>query len=125
MVDISSESDVDSRVSVTSSTLRLIGLEAYPANEASSAAPVTPTSTPTSTPPHTPVHTTSWTRPIRIDSIRPHIHPTDEAEPSGHPHVPPYGTSSYHQPSRPFSPSPPHVTCHTPIKSITSESGVI
>ncbi|MFS7968923.1 hypothetical protein Hanom_Chr09g00803151 [Helianthus anomalus] len=66
VVDISSDSDADSRVSVTSSALRVVGLEAYPTDDTSSAAPVTstpapqptPTSAPTSTPLHTPVHTT-------------------------------------------------------------------
>ncbi|KAJ0922579.1 hypothetical protein HanPSC8_Chr05g0205531 [Helianthus annuus] len=130
VVDISSDSyldsDTDSRESVTSSVLWAVGLEAYPADDdAMSAAPTTPSlaSTPTDTPAHTPAHAisdgssqppipigpTSWVRRVRFASFFPHTHPTDEGEPSGHPHIPPHEMSPHYQPSRPFPPSPPHV----------------
>ncbi|MFS7952883.1 hypothetical protein Hanom_Chr07g00612131 [Helianthus anomalus] len=50
VVDISSDSDSDSRESVTSSTLRAVGLEAYPTDDASSVGPATPTPPPPSSP---------------------------------------------------------------------------
>ncbi|MFS7918997.1 hypothetical protein Hanom_Chr03g00207741 [Helianthus anomalus] len=58
VVDIPSNSDP--KELVTSTALRTVGLEAYPANDVSSAVPDTPTPTPTHTPSHTsyPSHTT-------------------------------------------------------------------
>ncbi|MFS7917814.1 hypothetical protein Hanom_Chr03g00193621 [Helianthus anomalus] len=125
VIDISSDSD--SRESVTSSDLQVVGLEASPAGNASFApATPTPTSTPTPTPPHT-LFTPTMTRPrillfplsrlasydhygpLRIDSIRSHFHPLDEAEPSRRPPVPHHGASSSYRPPHPFPHSRPHV----------------
>ncbi|KAF5789868.1 hypothetical protein HanXRQr2_Chr09g0376291 [Helianthus annuus] len=131
VINISSDSDPDSDAnsweSVTSSSLKAAGLEAYPTDDddAMSAAPAKPTlvSTPTDTPPRTPTHVTSgtlsqpptlvgrssWIRHIRFASAFPHTPPTHEGEPSGHPHVSPPEMSPHFQLSQSFPPSPPHV----------------
>ncbi|KAM0053038.1 hypothetical protein Hdeb2414_s0007g00255341 [Helianthus debilis subsp. tardiflorus] len=130
VIDISSDSDLDfdadSFESVTSSTLRAAGIEAYPTDDdAISVAPATLTSVPTSTdtPPHTPTHVasdsfsqlpvlvdhSSWIRRIRFASAFPYTPLTHEGEPSGHPHVPPPESSPCLQTSRSFPPFPPHV----------------
>ncbi|MFS8019223.1 hypothetical protein Hanom_Chr15g01401301 [Helianthus anomalus] len=101
------DSDNESFELVTSSALRVAGLEAYPTDDddAISVVPATPTPLTAST------HfcRTFWlVRHIRFASAFPHTPPTHEGDPSGHPHVPPHELSPCLQTSRSFPPSPPH-----------------